>query len=62
VDWDCIGAVDLFALFQSLVDGVGEVKDVTVYHSLYGKYCSQHEMLHGPVTVASHISQVLLAN
>eukprot|EP00796_Vickermania_ingenoplastis_P006641 gene6641-4760_t len=47
-NWDCVRAVDLYAiLFHGLPLG-GELLEVCVYKSEFGKRMMEHERIHGP--------------
>lgn len=48
LDWSRMRAVDVFAVLQSFAGTQGELKEVTVYVSDYGKQEMAHEKEHGP--------------
>lgn len=48
LDWSRMRAVDVFAVLQSFVGKQGQLKEVTVYLSDYGKQEMAHEKEHGP--------------
>eukprot|EP00892_Ulva_mutabilis_P002065 jgi/Ulvmu1/1185/UM108_0013.1 len=53
LEWSRMRAVDVFAVLQSFVGKQGEVKEVTVYVSDYGKQEMAHEKEHGPRGLAT---------
>ena len=48
LDWSRMRAVDVFAVLQSFVGKKGQLKEVTVYLSDYGKQEMAYEKEHGP--------------
>ena len=58
LDWAHVRAVDIYAVFKSLVSEVGDIKDVTVYVSQYGQLCMQQEALCGHSASSSRVLQV----
>lgn len=59
LEWSRMRAVDVFAVLQSFVGKQGDVTEVTVYVSDYGKQEMAHEKEHGPRGLATGVVRTI---
>lgn len=48
LDWEAIGAADLFILFKSFCKTKGSIEQVEIYPSLYGLEQMKNDSMYGP--------------